>query len=128
MSDIQRLYSPNKRFFVLLSCDEIRMSHWITSAALWEATPERVLLLLGNAWWSAEQLVWRDDSTCVTAELRRYPGDVPAILIDIYPEQRSIMPNTPAGTAPIPFEGLDQYLEGYYQKHTRTSPASTKRT
>jgi hypothetical protein len=127
MSDMQRIFSPNKRFFLLLSRDEIRMSHWITSATLWETTPERALVLLGNAWWSTEQLVWRDDSSCVTVELRRYPGDVPAILLDIYPEQRSIVPHTPAGTAPIPFEELNQYLEGYYQNYAGTSPASTKR-
>jgi hypothetical protein len=127
MSDIQRLFSPNKQFFVLLSRYEIRMSHWITSAALWEATPERLLLFLGNAWWSTEQLVWRDDSSSVSAEMRRYPGDVPAILIDIYPEEQSIVPNTPAGTAPIRFEELEQYLEQYYQNRTRLLPASTKR-
>jgi hypothetical protein len=115
MSDIQRLFSPSKRFFVLLSSYEVRMSHWIISAALWEATPERALLLLGNAWWSTEQAVWSDDNTCVTAELRRYPGDVPAIRIDIYPEQRSIELHTPKGTASIRFEELDQYLEEYYQ-------------
>jgi hypothetical protein len=95
---------------------------------LWEASPERALLDFGNAWWSTEQVGWRDDSACVTAELRRYPGDVPAILIDIYPEQRSIVPHTPSGTPPIPFEGLDQYLERYYQQHTRSMPAPTKRT
>jgi hypothetical protein len=127
MSDIQRLFSPNKRFFILLIRSEIRMSHWITSAALWETTPERLSLVFGNNWWSTEQLVWRDDSSCVTAELRRYPGDVPAILIDIYPEQRSIIPKTLASTAPIAFEGLDQYLEEYYRKHARSSSASTRR-
>jgi hypothetical protein len=124
MSDIQRLFSPNKRFFILLSSYEIRMSHWIISAALWEATPERELLLLGDACWSTERVVWHDNSTCVTAELRRYPGDVPAIQIDIYPEQLSIVPHTPTGTVPLSFEGLDQYLERYYQQRSRTSPAS----
>jgi hypothetical protein len=115
MSDIQRLFSPNQRYFILLDSYEVRMSHWITNAALWEAAPERVLLVLGNARWSAGQVTWRDDSTCVTAELRRYPGDVPALLIDIYPQQRSVVLHTPGGTGPIAFDVLGQLLEQYYR-------------
>jgi hypothetical protein len=128
MSDTQRLFSPNQQFFLLLRCEEIRMSHWMTSATLWEATPERAVLALGNTWWSTEQVVWRDDSACVTAELRRYPGDVPALPIALYPELRSIMLHMPTGGVVIPFDALDQYLERYYQQHTRTAPVAMKRS
>jgi hypothetical protein len=127
MSDTQQLFSPNQQFFLLLRREEIRMSHWITSATLWEAASERAVLALGNPWWSTEQVVWSDDSTCVTVELRRYPGDVPALWIAIAPGQRSIRLHLPTGVAAIPFDALDQALETYYQQHTRTALAATKR-
>lgn len=102
------------------------MSHWVTHATLWEAIPERPLLALGNTQWSAEQLIWSQDSTCLTAELRRYPGDAPALQIAIYPAQRSVALHLPTGVATVPFDALEQHLESYYLQHTRTkSPTTT---
>jgi hypothetical protein len=123
MSDVQRLYSPDQRYFVLLGSYEMRMSHWVTSAALWEAAPQRILLELGASLWSAEQVLWSSDSTCLTVELRRYPGDAPALLIDIYPAQRSIVPRAPGDEAPIRFEQLESYLEVYYRRHRGATSA-----
>jgi hypothetical protein len=48
MSDIQQIGSPNQRFFILLTSSEMRMSHWVTSAALWAAHPPRLLLEIGD--------------------------------------------------------------------------------
>jgi hypothetical protein len=123
MSDIKRIFSPDRRFFVLLSSYEMRMSHWVTSAALWESASQRRLLELGASLWSAEQALWSPDSTCLTVELRRYPGDAPAIQLDIYPAQHSIVPRAPDDVAPIRFEQLEMYLESYYQRHRRATPA-----
>ena len=39
MSDIQQIDSPDLRFFIRLASNEMRMSHWVTSAALWERAP-----------------------------------------------------------------------------------------
>jgi hypothetical protein len=117
MSDIQHLFSPDQRFFVVLARSEMRMSHWVTNAALWESAPRRALLLLGGALWSTEQAIWRVDSTSLAVELRRYPGDAPALLLDIYPDQRLIVPRTPTDTAAMAFDRLNQYLERYYQKN-----------
>jgi hypothetical protein len=122
MSNIQRLFSPDRRFFVLLDSYEMRMSHWVTSAALWEAASQRVILELGAGLWSAEHVLWSADSTGVTVELRRYPGDAPAIQLDVYPEQRSITPHAPGDAAPLRFEQLEEYLESYYQRHRRATP------
>jgi hypothetical protein len=120
MDEVQRIFSPDRRFFVLLSISEIRMSHWITSAALWEDSPRRLLLQLGSSLWSAEQVTWQADGTCLTVELRRYPGDAPALQLDIYPGQQHVIPRGLMDAASIRFEDLDQYLEIYYQQHRRT--------
>ena len=120
MSDSQLLYSPDQRFFLVLDRSEIRMSHWITSAALWESAPRQALLQLGNSLWSTEEVRWLTDRTCLAVELRRYPGDAPAVRLDIYPDRRLIVPHSPADTASIGFDGLEQYLERYYQRHRHT--------
>jgi hypothetical protein len=126
MSDTQQLYSSDQRFFLLLERSEIRMSHWITNTTLWESTPRRALLQLGDWSWSTEQASWHADSTCLNVELRRYPGDAPALLLDIYPVQRLIVPRTPADTAWIEFDGLEQYLERYYQRHRRATTETSE--
>ncbi|HEU5088609.1 MAG TPA: hypothetical protein VFT99_14235 [Roseiflexaceae bacterium] len=119
MSDIRELFSPDRRFFVVLSSYEVRMSHWITGAALWESAPRRKLLEFGNAWWSTEQATWQPDGANLSVELRRYPGDAPSLLLDIDAARRIITPHTPAGAAPFGFDALDPYLEEYYRQHRR---------
>jgi len=122
MSDIQRRNSPNQRFFILLASNEMRMSHWVTSAALWASDPQSLLLEIGDWQWSSEQITWSADSQRVTIELRRYPGDAPGIVIDIYPERQIVLAHAPAETQPIPFAALNPFLERYYAQHRRARP------
>ena len=106
MSDTQQIVSPDQRYSLLLASKEMRMSHWVTSAALWERAPQRLLLQIGDGLWSSEQIAWSPDSRRLTIGLRRYPGDAPGITIDIYPERRIVIPHPPADTQPLPFAGL----------------------
>jgi hypothetical protein len=122
MSDIQRIDSPDRRFFILLASSEMRMSHWVTSAALWATHPQRLLLEIGDWQWSSEQIAWSADSRLVTVGLRRYPGDAPGIVIDIYPERQIVLPHAPAETQPVPFAALNPFLERYYAHHRRARP------
>lgn len=39
MSDPQQIDSPDQRYAIRLVSTEMRMSHWVTSAALWESDP-----------------------------------------------------------------------------------------
>jgi hypothetical protein len=119
MSDIQRIDSPDQRFFIRLASNEMRMSHWVTSAALWECDPQRLLLEIGDWQWSSEQIAWSADSQRVTVGLRRYPGDAPGIVIDIYPERQVVLPHAPSETQPVPFAALNPFLERYYAHHRR---------
>jgi hypothetical protein len=93
----------------------------VTSAALWERAPQRLLLEIGDWQWSSEQIAWSADSERVTIGLRRYPGDAPGIVIDIYPVRQIILPHAPAAPQPLPFAALDAFLERYYQQHRRGS-------
>ncbi len=117
MSDTQQIDSPDQRYYMLLASDEIRMSHWVTSAALWERASQRLLLQIGDGLWSSEQIVWSADSHVVTIGLRRYPGDAPGIVLDIYPEQQIVIPHAPAATQPLSFAELTTFLERYYAQH-----------
>jgi hypothetical protein len=121
MSDIQRLDSPDQRFSILLTSNEMRMSHWVISAALWERDPQRLLLEIGQSLWSSEQIDWSADSQRVTIGLRRYPGDAPGIVIDIYPDRQIVVPHAPAETQPLPFGALNPFLERYYEQHRHTT-------
>ena len=117
MSDIQRLDSPDRRFCIRMTSNEMRMSHWVTSAALWECDPQRLLLEIGDWPWSSEQIAWSADSQLVTIQLRRYPGDAPGMVIDIYPDRQIVLPHAPAETQPVPFATLNTFLERYYLQH-----------
>jgi hypothetical protein len=117
MSDAEQIGSPDQHYYLLLASNEMRMSHWVTSAALWERASQRLLLQLGDGLWSSEQIVWSADSSTVTVSLRRYPGDAPGIVLDIYPEQQIVIPRAPAETQPLPFARLNTFLERYYALH-----------
>ena len=122
MSHFQQIDSPDQRYYLLLASNEMRMSHWVTSAALWERPTQRLLLAIGDGLWSSEEIAWCADSRAVTVGLRRYPGDAPGIVLDIYPEQQLVIPHAPAETQPVPFEQLNGFLERYYARHRRERP------
>jgi hypothetical protein len=48
MSDIQQIDSPDQRYAILLVSNEMRMSHWVTSAALWERASQRLRSGIGR--------------------------------------------------------------------------------
>jgi hypothetical protein len=119
MSDTQQIDSPDQLYYLLLASNEMRMSHWVTSAALWERASARLLLQIGDGLWSSEDIAWSADSRVVTVGLRRYPGDAPGIVLDIYPQQQLVIPHAPAETQPLPFARLNAFLERYYAHHRR---------
>jgi hypothetical protein len=122
VSNLQQIDSPDRRYYIILVSNEMRMSHWVTSASLWESTPQRLLLEIGDWQWSSEGIVWGAGSELVTIELRPYPGDGPGIVIDIYPERQVVVPHAPAETQPVPFVELNAFLERYYANHRYSRP------
>jgi GNAT superfamily N-acetyltransferase len=73
MSEIRRIASPDGRYELLLASTEMRMSHWVTSAALWERASQRLLLQLGGGLWSSEEITWSADSRVVIEDLYVQP-------------------------------------------------------
>jgi hypothetical protein len=107
--DIQQIASPDQRYYLLLASNEMRMSHSVTIAALWERASARLLLQIGDGLWSCEDIVWSTDSRVVTVGLRRYPGDAPGIVLDMYPQQQLVIPHAPDETQPLPFAQLNTF-------------------
>lgn len=116
MSDSQQLDSPDQRYALLLTRHEMRMSHWVMSATLWQRAPQRLLLQLGDGLWSCEQAAWSADSLTLTVSLRRYPGDAPSLVVDLDPERQIATPRAPDGAQPLPFAALAAFLERSYAR------------
>lgn len=118
MSETQRIESPDRRYYLLLVSTEMRMSHWVTGATLWQRAPQRQLLQLGDGLWSCEQVVWSADSQAVAVSLRRYPGDAPSIMLDLHPERQIAIARAPADAQPLPFAELTAFLERWYTSYS----------
>ncbi|MBX0329662.1 hypothetical protein K2Z83_18485 [Oscillochloris sp. ZM17-4] len=117
MSDVQSIVSPDGRYALQLEHVEMRMSHWVMGATLWERAAQRLVLRIGDGLWSSEQIAWSADSQMVTVGLRRYPGDVPGLVIDIYPGRQIVIPRAPAEEAPLRFAELNPFLERHRVNH-----------
>ncbi|HLY57025.1 MAG TPA: hypothetical protein VKS60_15785 [Stellaceae bacterium] len=74
--------SPDGRYALVIASNEMRMSHWIDSVALFTFPDERLLGELGGWAWSADRIDW-SPAGHLTIALRRYPGDVPGVTVEI---------------------------------------------
>lgn len=75
---LEQYPSPDGQFVLNLSCNEVRMSHWICSPKLVEAATGRVLYEAGGTF-DASQIKWSPDSRELTFHLREYPGTRPGV-------------------------------------------------
>ena len=64
--------SPSGAWIVTTCDNEVRMSHWIASAILKDASG--ATLIDFGAMWSADYVTWTD-ATHVALGMRHYPGD-----------------------------------------------------
>ncbi len=116
MSEAQYYASPNGRFFIAVGSYEMRMSHWVNSAALWRSQPRQLLLELGDSLWSTDSMEWSKDSRQVRVEMRRYPGDAPSITLDLLPDEALAVPHALVDTAPISFSAFNNFLDDFYRR------------
>ncbi len=70
--------SPDGQYILHLSCNEVRMSHWICSPSLVEVATGRVLYKPGSTF-DASTIKWSPDSCELTLHLREYPGSRPGV-------------------------------------------------
>ena len=76
-------YSPNRDYAVIFSPVEMKMSHWVNCPRLVFTRTQETILDLSSSSWHADQVIWRDDSCGVTLLLRRYPGDMPDVRLEV---------------------------------------------
>jgi hypothetical protein len=111
--------SPDGRYIVALVAEEMRMSHWLDLPILSEAAGKRRLLDLSDSMWSADSVVWRDDSRRVSLEMRRYPGDAPGVSVEIDVQTWMSRVRTPSAFTALPVTDLPDWLERWYASHRR---------
>jgi len=62
--------------------DEVSNGHWVARAALYTMPDEDLVAPVGIDSWSTGRITWAADGG-VSIELRRYPGDVPGVTVEI---------------------------------------------
>ena len=72
--------SPDGRWSLVLTADEVRMSHWIQSGQLYQREPFAHVMAIGDSRWSCEGVRFEDPRTLVV-QARRYPGDRPGVTL-----------------------------------------------
>jgi hypothetical protein len=120
--------SPDGRYLVLTTSDEVRMSHWIDFAQLVDARTGRVIADVGSTSWSASQIAWSADGAHVELEARRYPGDLASLRVRLFPDAQVAELESPDGVERVPLAGLAAAMEAYFQRNKkdpwgRTGPA-----
>lgn len=121
---IEQRFSPDGNFAIVLAPYEMRMSHWVNQASLRDVRAKKHLLSIGDELWSADTVTWKDDSTIVTLEMRRYPGDIPGLTVVLEPASRMAQVHTLEDSETIPFAQLSDWLEKYYHRQQPDKKAS----
>ena len=98
------------------------MSHWVNRPMLVDTDSSQVLLNLSGSLWHADQVTWAKDGESVSLELRRYPGDVPGISLEINLETRTACFSTRSEMKDCSLPNVLSWLEAHYteQKRLRT--------
>lgn len=103
--------SPDRRHAVVISMSEMRMSHWIEHGALYTVADERLVAEIGPSLWSIDRLLWAPDGAGLTLWIRRYPGDVPGVSVEIAVDHLTACVN---GHETQPLDRLSDWLEADY--------------
>jgi hypothetical protein len=105
--------SPDGRYAVMIASDEVGQ-HWVDTAALCTMPDERLVAPIGIHYWSTDRIVWAADGSGVILEIRRYPGDVPGVTLEIDLNRRSA--RIAGGTEEVPLTRMSAALEADYYR------------
>ena len=72
--------SPDGRWSLVITADEVRMSHWIHGADLYRRDPFERVMAIGDSSWSCEAVRFEGAHTLVV-QARRYPGERPGVTL-----------------------------------------------
>ena len=103
--------SPDGRHAIMIEDDEVSNGHWVARAALYTMPDEDLVARVGIDWWSTGRITWAADGGGVSIELRRYPGDVPGVTVEIDLNRRAARI---AGGTEVPLNRMTAALEADY--------------
>jgi hypothetical protein len=115
---MKRYPSPDGRFVAVTASNEVRMSHWIDTISVLAVADNRVVLDLPHPW-SADDLRW-DEENHVHFHARCYPGDAPAVAVDVAPHVETALLRAPNEATKVACREVAAWLDGYYQRHRRS--------
>jgi hypothetical protein len=113
----KKQFSPDGRWVVEFNTFEMRMSHWVQAPILKECATGNVLLDLSDLVWSADEVSWDDASRWVTLGMRRYPGNLPSVILGIAVRDRKAELYLPQAMERLTTEQVPTRLEAYAQKY-----------
>ncbi len=106
-------FSPDGRYTVDVNSIEMRMSHWVDRPFILDEYTHEMVLDFGDCLWSVDQARWSDDSTRVTLVLRRYPGNIPGVEVDVDIPKQVVEIHYPDTVGQATFATLMNALESY---------------
>lgn len=111
MNGADRRSSPDGRFTIEITAWEARMSHWIETPRLVDASGAVVFAFVSSSW-SLDDATWTAPRV-VRMTLRKYPGNhtPPQILCTIDCDARTAT----IGEAVVPLAELEGHLDGSLQ-------------
>lgn len=116
---VKKVISPDRKYYLLLQDIEMRMSHWVSNASLFEEGAETAIAEIGGDMWSVDQVSWSADGKRVAMQLRRYPGDVDSVDAVIDLERGVVELKSIDGEKNLSLSALNSWLELFYQRHSR---------
>ncbi len=106
-------FSPDGRYTVDVNSVEMRMSHWVDRPLLLDEFTHRMVVDFGDCLWSVDDARWDEASTRVRMRLRRYPGNIPGVEVEIdIPGQAAVI-HFPDRVEQASFDQLLVSLERY---------------
>ncbi len=107
--------SPDGRYDVITSANEVRPGHWVETPSLVDQEGQSEWFALDGRW-SADEITWSADSSRVTIKVRKYPGDVPGFtLVADLPSQEARF-ITRSGSESVPLTDVETWLESYVRR------------
>ena len=117
-------FSPDRKYSIVFYPTEMKMSHWVNRPRLIHTLTDEVLLDLSGSLWHADEVVWDEASKNVSLELRRYPGDVPGVRLNIDLEKLktnfSWMVDAPEESLRCVLDQLESYYKNKKATHSST--------
>ena len=98
------------------------MSHWVNRPRLVHVLSSEVLLDLSGTLWHADQVTWGENGESASLELRRYPGDVPGIRLEVNLELRAASLCTQNEINEFNLFKAAEQLEAYYRQQKQLLP------